>query len=77
MINVKVVKNNLLELRMKLLIKRQQDFADILQLDRSHYTQVENNKKQVSLDRALKIYTILKEMIPGLHMEDIFKLVDE
>lgn len=74
---MKIVNNNLLELRMRLRVKRQQDFADLLQIDRSHYTQIENNKKQMSLDRALKIYAILKDLIPDLHMEDIFELVEK
>jgi putative transcriptional regulator len=71
------VKNNLLEIRMKLMIRKQQEFADLLQLDRSDYTQLENNKKQVSLEKAIKIFLNLKEMIPDLHMEDIFNLNDK
>lgn len=63
------VKNRLLEIRLSMGYKFQKDFGEFLEIDPNNYNQIENNKKQVSLEVALKISQKL-----NLHTDEIFKL---
>ena len=63
------VRNRLLEIRMSMGYKFQKDFAEFLGIDPNNYNQIENNKKQVSLEIALKISGKLNK-----HVDEIFKL---
>jgi DNA-binding XRE family transcriptional regulator len=49
--------------------KNQQDFGNFLGIGKSNYSLIENNKKQVTLEIALKIAHKLNRPV-----EDIFKL---
>lgn len=62
-----MVKNRLLEIRLQMGFKKQKDFAAFLEIDSNNYNQIENNKKQVNLEVALKIVKKLKKPI-----EEIF-----
>jgi putative transcriptional regulator len=64
-----MIKNKLLEIRLQLGYKFQKDFAEFLGMDFKDYNRIENNKKQVELETAIKIALKL-----GMHVEDIFKL---
>ena len=66
-----MVKNNLLEIRLKLGYKFQNEFADFLEIGEKDYNRIENNKKQVTLDTALRIAKKL-----NMHVEEIFTLTD-
>lgn len=70
------IKNKLLSIRLQLGYKKQGEFADYLKIGRSNYNLIENNKKQVTLIMAFYISDRLKEKIPGIHIEDIFELVN-
>lgn len=62
-----MVRNKLLEIRLKLGYKKQQDFAEFLGINRNTYNLIENNKKTVNLDNALLIAEKL-----NLKIEDIW-----
>lgn len=62
-----MVKNKLLDIRLKLGYKKQQDFADYLSINRNTYNLIENNKKSVNLENAFLIAEKL-----GLKIEDIW-----
>lgn len=66
------IKNKLLEIRLKLGYKNAKDFADFLELGKSNYSLIENNKKQVTLEQAFKIARKLK-----MNVEEVFELVEE
>lgn len=63
-----MVKNRLLEIRLQLGYKKQKEFAEHLGLNDKTYSQIENNKKQVSLDNAFKISQKL-----NMKIEDIWQ----
>lgn len=63
------MKNRLLEIRLNMGYKNQQDFADYLAVGRSNYNLIENNKKQVTLEMAMRIAQKVNK-----HVEDIFEL---
>jgi len=65
------IKNKLLEIRLKLGYKTSKDFADYLNIGKSNYSLIENNKKQVTLEQGLRIAKKL-----NMRAEDIFELVD-
>lgn len=50
-----MVKNRLLEFRLKLGYKFQKDFAEYLELSQYQYNRYEQNERQPSLEIALKI----------------------
>lgn len=62
-----MVRNKLLEIRLKLGYKKQQDFAEFLGINRNTYSLIENNKKSVNLDNAFLIAAKL-----GMRIEDIW-----
>lgn len=66
------IKNNLLQIRLKLGYKNAKDFADFLELGKSNYSLIENNKKQVTLEQAFKISKKL-----NMNVEEVFELVNE
>lgn len=62
-----MVKNKLLEIRLKLGYKKQKDFAEYLGMSNKDYNLIENNKKGISLNKALEIAEKLE-----LKVEDIW-----
>lgn len=50
-----MVKNRLLEIRLKLGYKNAKDFAEFLDLNKSMYSLIENNKRNVNLENAFDI----------------------
>lgn len=66
------MKNRLLEIRLKLGYKRQNEFGELLGLSKSAYNMIENNKKQVALESALDIAEKL-----NMHVDDIFYKSEE
>jgi len=54
-----MVKNRLLEIRLRLGYKFQKDFAEFLSLSQYQYNRYERNERQPSLEVALKISTKL------------------
>ncbi|ADK13154.1 MULTISPECIES: helix-turn-helix transcriptional regulator [Clostridium] len=64
-----MVKNRLLEIRLKLGYKKQKDFAEFLGIKRVQYNKYENNKEQPTLETLYKISLKL-----GIKMEDIIYL---
>lgn len=66
------IKNNLLDIRLKLGYKHAKDFAEFLGMGKSNYSLLENNKKQVTLEQA---FIIAKKL--NMKLEDIFELVDK
>lgn len=67
-----MIKNRLLQIRLQLEYKLQKDFAEFLGINIKDYNRIENNRKQVSLEVALKISKKL-----GKPLEDIFELLEE
>ncbi|SCI99080.1 Helix-turn-helix domain [uncultured Clostridium sp.] len=61
-----MVKNRLLEIRLNLGYKKQQDFAEFLGINRNTYSLIENNKKSVNLDNAFLIAGKLKMKIEDI-----------
>lgn len=49
------IRNKLLEIRLKMGYKKQKDFAEFLDINRSQYNKYENNKEQPSIDVFYKI----------------------
>lgn len=66
-----MIKNKLLEIRLKLGYKKQKDFAEYLEIARNQYTRYENNQVQPSLE---VIYDIAKKL--NLNIEDIVEKVE-
>ncbi len=64
-----MVKNRLLEIRLKLGYKKQKDFAEFLGIRRVQYNKYENNKGQPTLETLYRISLKL-----GIKMEDIIYL---
>jgi putative transcriptional regulator len=64
-----MIKNNLLEIRLKMGYRFQKDFAEYLGMEQQDYNRIENNKKQVSLETAIIIAHKL-----NMPLEEIFKL---
>ncbi len=62
-----MVKNRLLEIRLRLGYKYAKDFAEYLGIKGSMYSLIENNKKNVSLDNAFEIAEKL-----NMKIEDIW-----
>lgn len=50
-----MVKNRLLEIRLKLGYKKQKDFANFLEVGISHYNKLENNNLLITVDVLFKI----------------------
>lgn len=50
-----MVKNRLLEIRLKLGYKKQKDFASFLGIGNSYYSRLENNKDKLTLDSLFNI----------------------
>lgn len=67
-----MVKNRLLEIRLQLGYKFQSDFAEFLGINIKDYNRIENNKKQVNLETALRISKRI-----GKPLENIFELLEE
>jgi putative transcriptional regulator len=61
------VKNRLLEIRLKLGYKNSKDFAELLGLNKSMYSLIENNKRNVNLENAFFIAEKL-----NMKIEDIW-----
>ncbi|MCY6485903.1 helix-turn-helix domain-containing protein [Clostridium aestuarii] len=66
-----MIKNKLLDIRLELKYKTQKQFADFLRINVKTYSQIENNKKQVSLENAFKIANKL-----NLKIEQIWQYSD-
>lgn len=50
-----MIKNRLLEIRLKLGYKKQKDFAKFLDIGISHYNKLENNNLLITVDVLFKI----------------------
>lgn len=50
-----MVKNRLLEIRLRLGYKKQKDFANFLGIGNSYYSRLENNKDKLTLDTLFSI----------------------
>ncbi|WP_105176832.1 helix-turn-helix transcriptional regulator [Clostridium cagae] len=61
------VKNKLLEIRLSLGYKNSKDFADFLEINKSMYSLIENNKRVVNLENAFAIAEKL-----NMNIEDIW-----
>ncbi|MZK54105.1 helix-turn-helix domain-containing protein [Clostridium beijerinckii] len=61
------VKNRLLEIRLSLGYKNSKDFAEFLGLNKSMYSLIENNKRNVNLENA---YDIAQKL--NMKIEDIW-----
>ncbi|MBN1058597.1 helix-turn-helix transcriptional regulator [Clostridium botulinum] len=57
------VKNKLLEIRLSLGYKKQKDFAEYLEINKSQYNKYENNKEQPSIEVFYKISKKLNKKI--------------
>lgn len=64
------VRNKLKEIRMKEYMMTQKEFAKLIGVLPDNYSRIENNKVQVSLERAIKIAQKLNKKV-----EDIFEVV--
>ena len=62
-----MVKNRLLNIRLELGYKFQKDFAEFLGMSKKDYNLIENNKKGISLEKALESASRL-----NLKVEDIW-----
>lgn len=58
-----MLKNKLKEIRMREYMMSQKDFADMLGFNYGSYSQIENNKKSVSLENAYDIAEKLNKKI--------------
>lgn len=63
-----MIRNRLLDIRLEMKYKTQKEFSDLLDINFKTYSQIENNKKQVSLENAFKIAKKL-----NLKIEDIWQ----
>lgn len=63
------VKNRLKEIRMKEYMLNQKEFAEMLGILPDNYSRIENNKAQLSLERAIIIARKLNKSV-----EDIFEV---
>ena len=63
------VKNKLKEIRMKEYMLSQKEFAVLLEVLPDNYSRIENNKTQLSLERAILIAKKLNKKV-----EDIFEV---
>lgn len=66
-----MIKNRLLDIRLEMKYKTQKEFSDLLNINVKTYSQIENNKKLVSLENAFKIANKL-----NLKIEDIWQYSD-
>lgn len=66
-----MVKNKLLEVRLRLGYKKQKDFAEYLGISRPQYNKYENNKEQPSIDVLYKISKKLNIKIDELIYDDV------
>ena len=66
------LKNKLLQIRLSLGYKTAKDFGELLELGKSSYSLLENNKKQVTLEQA---FIIAKKL--NMKVEEIFELVEK
>ena len=64
------LKNKLLQIRLGLGYKTAKEFSEFLNIGKSSYSLLENNKKQVTLEQA---FIIAKKL--NMKLEDIFELV--
>lgn len=62
-----MLRNRLLNIRLELGYKFQKDFAEFLEMSKKDYNLIENNKKGISLEKALEIASKL-----NLNVEDIW-----
>lgn len=62
-----MLKNKLLEIRLKLGYKNSKDFANFLGINKSMYSLIENNKRNVNLENAFDIAEKL-----NMKIEDIW-----
>lgn len=60
------IRNKLLEIRLKLGYKKQRDFAEYLDLNRTQYNKYENNMQQPSIEIFYKIAKKLEITIDQL-----------
>lgn len=66
-----MLRNRLLEVRLKMGYKFQKDFAEFLGIARNQYTRYENNSVQPSLE---VLYDISRKL--NCHMEDLIEKVE-
>ena len=59
-VNMIMVKNRLLEIRLSMGYKKQKDFATYLDFKQSQYNKLENNVSQLTLDQLFSIANKLK-----------------
>ncbi|MDP4174151.1 MAG: helix-turn-helix domain-containing protein [Bacteroidota bacterium] len=67
-----MIKNRLLQIRLQMGYRFQNEFAEFLGINIKDYNRIENNKKQVSLEVALRISKKICKPV-----EDIFELLEE
>lgn len=65
-----MLKNKLLDIRLGRRFKRAKDFAIILDISSPYYSELENNKKQPSLEGAFKIAAKLNLKIDDIWFEE-------
>lgn len=66
-----MVKNKLLEIRLRLGYKKQRDFAEFLEMKASYYNKLENNKAVLTVDTLFKIARKLNmEITDIVYFED-------
>lgn len=66
-----MVKNRLLEIRLRLGYKKQRDFAEFLEMKASYYNKLENNKAVLTVDTLFKIARKLNmEITDIVYFED-------
>ena len=56
------------------MIDRQTEFAALIGVSPMSLNRWEQQKTQPSLEALLRVYTRLKPLIPGLHLEDLLEL---
>lgn len=71
------VKNKLQKFRFELGYRFAKDFAEHLEQPYVTYSQWENNKTQISLEKIVEIYLVLKHDNPQLHIEELLVLPKE
>lgn len=65
------LKNNLLQIRLKLGFRYSKDFAIFLDINISQYSRYESNNVQPELPTLCKIYEKIKIKDTSIHLEDL------
>lgn len=67
-----MVKNRLLEIRLKMGYKKQKDFAEFLGINKSQYSKYENNREQPSVEVLHRLAIKL-----NCHIENLIIVADK